>query len=203
MSQFELRTLLAQQCELRAIQPAEGESGPPKIGGYAAVFNMRSDLLGGSFIEEIAPGAFDGVMTQDVRALFNHNPNYLLGRTKSGTLKLSLDSRGLHYEIDLPDTQTVRDLVMTPLMRGDMTGSSFTMLVAEDEWRQEGDVIVRTIHRISELRDVGPVAFPAYPDATAGQRSLDAWKQAQNEGLEARGEFARDARERLLNLIDL
>ena len=201
MSQFELRTLLAQQCELRAIQPAEGESGPQKIGGYAAVFNMRSDLLGGSFIEEIAPGAFDGVMTQDVRALFNHNPNYLLGRTKSGTLKLSLDSRGLHYEIDLPDTQTVRDLVMTPLMRGDMTGSSFTMLVAEDEWRQEGDVIVRTIRRISELRDVGPVAFPAYPDATAGQRSMDAWKQQRDEAKPGRAINERDARLRELEIL--
>lgn len=162
---------------------------------------MRSDLLGGSFIEEIAPGAFDGVMTQDVRALFNHNPNYLLGRTKSGTLKLSLDSRGLHYEIDLPDTQTVRDLVMTPLMRGDMTGSSFTMLVAEDEWRQEGDVIVRTIRRISELRDVGPVAFPAYPDATAGQRSMDAWKQQRDEAKPGRAINERDARLRELEIL--
>lgn len=201
MSRFELRTLLAQQCELRAIQPAEGDTGPPKIGGYAAVFNLRSDLLGGSFVEEIAPGAFDGVMTQDVRALFNHNPNYLLGRTKSGTLKLSIDSRGLLYEIDPPDTQTVRDLVMTPLARGDMTGSSFTMLVAEDEWRQEGDLIVRTIHRIAEMRDVGPVAFPAYPDATAAQRSLDAWKQARDEGLPARAINERAARLRLLEIL--
>jgi len=141
------------------------------------------------------------VLTQDVRALFNHNPNYLLGRTKSGTLKLSIDSRGLLYEIDPPDTQTVRDLVLTPLARGDMTGSSFTMLVAEDEWRQEGDVIVRTIHRIAEMRDVGPVAFPAYPDATAAQRSLDAWKQARDEGLPARAINERAARLRVLELL--
>lgn len=201
MSQFELRTLLAQQCELRAIQPAEGETGPPKIGGYAAVFNLRSELLGGSFVEEIAPGAFDGVMSQDVRALFNHNPNYLLGRTKSGTLRLSVDARGLLYEIDPPDTQTVRDLVLTPLARGDMTGSSFTMLVSEDEWRQEGELIVRTIHKIAEMRDVGPVAFPAYPDATAAQRSLDAWKQARDEGLPARAMNERAARQRFLDLI--
>ena len=59
------------------------------------------------------------------------------------------------------------------------------------------------LRKVAELRDVGPVSFPAYPDSSAAQRSLDAWKQAQNEGLEARGEFARDARERLLNLIDL
>jgi len=201
MSQFELRTLSAQHCELRAIQGEEGETRPPMIVGYAAVFNLRSDLLGGSFVEEIAPGAFDNVLTQDVRGLFNHNPTYLLGRLPNGTLRLSVDSRGLRYEIDPPDTQTVRDLVLTPLARGDMTGSSFTMLVAEDEWRQEGDLIVRTIRRISELRDVGPVAFPAYPDASAAQRSLDAWKQARDEGSSARAHNERDARARELDLI--
>ncbi|NKF30477.1 HK97 family phage prohead protease [Pseudomonas sp. BGM005] len=201
MSHFELRTLLAQQCELRAVEPGEGDTGPPKIAGYAAVFNLRSELLGGQFVEEIAPGAFDDVLGQDVRALFNHNPNYLLGRTQSGTLRLSVDSRGLLYEIDPPDTQTVRDLVLTPLARRDMTGSSFTMLVSEDEWRQEGDVIVRTIRRISELRDVGPVAFPAYPDATAGQRSLEAWKQQRDEGKPARAINERDARLRELEIL--
>lgn len=169
--------------------------------GYGAVFNLRSELLGGQFVEEIAPGAFDGVLTQDVRGLFNHNPTYLLGRLPNGTLRLSVDARGLRYEIDPPDTQTVRDLVLTPLARGDMTGSSFTMRVAEDEWRQEGDLIVRTIRRISELRDVGPVAFPAYPDATAAQRSLDAWKQARDENPSTRANNERDARARVLDLI--
>lgn len=201
MSQFELRTLSAQHCELRAVQGEDGEQRPPMIIGYAAVFNLRSELLGGQFVEEIAPGAFDGVLTQDVRGLFNHNPTYLLGRLPNGTLRLSVDARGLRYEIDPPDTQTVRDLVLTPLARGDMTGSSFTMRVAEDEWRQEGDLIVRTIRRISELRDVGPVAFPAYPDATAAQRSLDAWKQARDEDPSTRANNERDARARVLDLI--
>lgn len=201
MSQFELRTLSAQHCELRAVQGEDGEHRPPMIIGYGAVFNLRSELLGGQFVEEIAPGAFDDVLTQDVRGLFNHNPTYLLGRLPNGTLRLSVDARGLRYEIDPPDTQTVRDLVLTPLARGDMTGSSFTMRVAEDEWRQEGDLIVRTIRRISELRDVGPVAFPAYPDATAAQRSLDAWKQARDEDPSTRANNERDARARVLDLI--
>lgn len=201
MSQFELRTLSAQHCELRAVQGEDGEQRPPMIIGYAAVFNLRSELLGGQFVEEIAPGAFDDVLTQDVRGLFNHNPTYLLGRLPNGTLRLSVDARGLRYEIDPPDTQTVRDLVLTPLARGDMTGSSFTMRVSEDEWRQEGDLIVRTIRRISELRDVGPVAFPAYPDATAAQRSLDAWKQARDEDPSTRANNERDARARVLDLI--
>lgn len=205
MSDFEKRMLPAQQCELRAVQ-SEGEGGaPPRIAGYGAVFNQRSELLGGQFVEIIAPGAFDDVLGQDVRGLFNHDPNYLLGRTVSGTLRLTVDQRGLAYEIDTPNTQTIRDLVVEPLKRGDMTGSSFAMRVAPggDTWHEEGGVIVRTIYKIAELRDVGPVSFPAYPDSSAAQRSLDAWKQAQQEGLEGRARFEREARERLLFLNDL
>lgn len=205
MSEIEKRMLGAQQCELRAVPLGEGVSGAPLIAGYAAVFNVRSDLLAGLFVEVIAPGAFDEVLTQDVRALFNHDPNYLLGRTGSGTLRLTVDERGLAYEIDTPDTQMVRDLVVGPLARGDMSGSSFAMRVAPggDTWHEDGELIVRTIYKIAELRDVGPVSFPAYPDASAAQRSMDAWKQAAKEGLESRGNFDRAARERLLDVIDL
>ncbi|MCI8212589.1 peptidase [Pseudomonas sp. S25] len=205
MSEIEKRMLPAQQCELRAVQLPDGQAGAPKIAGYAAVFNVRSDLLGGFFVELIAPGAFDDVLAQDTRGLFNHDPNYLLGRTTSGTLRLTVDERGLAYEIDTPDTLTIRDLVVAPIARGDMSGSSFAMRVAPggDTWHEEDGVVVRTIYKVAELRDVGPVSFPAYPDSSAAQRSLDAWKQAQNEGLEARAEFDRDARERLLNLLDL
>jgi HK97 family phage prohead protease len=205
MSEIEKRMLPAQKCELRAVPLSEGQSGPPKIAGYAAVFNVRSDLLGGFFVEVVAPSAFDDVLAKDTRGLFNHDPNYLLGRTISGTLRLSVDERGLAYEIDTPDTQTIRDLVVAPIARGDMSGSSFAMVVAPggDTWHEEDGVIVRTIYKVAELRDVGPVSFPAYPDSSAAQRSLDAWKQAKNEGLEARGQFDRDARERLLNLLEL
>lgn len=207
MSEFEKRMLPAQQCELRAVQPdGEGGTGSPRIAGYAAVFDQRSDTLGGFFVEVIAPGAFDEVIGQDVRGLFNHDPNYLLGRTVSGTLRLTVDQRGLAYEIDTPNTQTIRDLVIEPLKRGDMTGSSFAMRVAPggDTWHEEvGGVVVRTIYKIAELRDVGPVSFPAYPDSSAAQRSMDAWKQAQQEGLEGRAQFEREARERLLDLNEL
>ena len=91
----EQRMLAAAACELRAL-PAEGEQ-PAKIVGYAAVFDQESEPLGG-FVEVIAPGAFDDVLGADVRALFNHDANYLLGRTASGTLTLSVDAVGLRYE---------------------------------------------------------------------------------------------------------
>ena len=154
---------------------AEGDDEqPPKIVGYGSVFNTRSENLGG-FREVIAPGAFDSVINDDVRALFNHDHNFVLGRTKSGTLSLAVDEKGLRYEITPPDTQTVKDLLIEPLRRNDIDQSSFAFSVARggEEWDEDEDgVIVRTITKFSRLYDVSPVTFPAYPDAGAAVRSL-------------------------------
>lgn len=202
MTDIEKRTLLGQPCELRS--SAENE-GVPTIVGYAAVFNSRSELLFGSFVEEIAPGAFDAVLGDDVRGLFNHDPNFILARTRSGTLKLSVDSRGLAYTIIPPDTQMVRDLVLAPLARGDISGSSFRFRVAPDgdEWRKEGDVVVRTIRKFEALLDVSPVTYPAYGESHAAQRSMNAWKEAFGGGGGPDGIEARSIRERELELIEL
>jgi len=203
MKDIEKRTLVDQPWELRS---SEQDGAPATIVGYGAVFNTRSlPLFGGSFVEEIMPGAFDDVLSDDVRALFNHDPNFVLGRSRSGTLRLELDSRGLAYTITPPDTQTVRDMVLAPLSRGDVTGSSFRFRVAEDgdEWRREGEIVVRTIHKFAALLDVGPVTYPAYDDSHAAQRSLDAWKQAEGRDLLAKAAIERRARERFLDLINL
>ncbi len=200
MSELEKRTLTSQPCELRAAS----DDGSATIVGYGAVFNERSALLFGSFYEEIMPGAFDAVLNDDVRALFNHDRNFVLGRTRSGTLNLSLDSRGLAYVITPPDTQMVRDLVLTPLSRGDVTGSSFAFRVADDgdEWRKEGDFVVRTIHKIAALSDISPVTYPAYEGAGSAKRSLDAWQTEVNK-LASKAVNERRARERLLDLIEI
>lgn len=201
MSDVELRMLAAQHCELRALPLADGSSGPPQIVGYAAVFDTRSELIAGMFYEEFAVGAFDGVLTHDARGLFNHDPNYLLGRVGSKTLRLRVDQRGLAYEIDPPDTQTVRDLVLTPLERGDLSGSSLKMVVGKDTWREDANgAVVRTILRVDKLLDVGPVSFPAYPDASAAQRSLDTWKQSQADHDAVRHVNERAARQRYLDM---
>lgn len=147
-------------------------NGKPRIMGYAAIFNSRSENLGG-FVEIIAPGAFDGVLGDDVRALFNHDPNLILGRTRSGTCSLRVDATGLAYEIDPPDTQTARDLLES-LRRGDVDQSSFAFSVkgeGSQEW-SNAPVAVRTIKRISRLYDVSPVTYPAYLDTSAAQREL-------------------------------
>lgn len=147
-----------------------------KIVGYAAVFNSWSEDLGG-FREKIQPGAFGKTIKKaDVRALFNHDSNIVLGRTKSGTLRLKEDNTGLHMEIDPPDTQAARDL-MTLIERGDITQQSFAFRTVEDDWKYKnnGNEAERTLIEV-ELHDVSPVTYPAYPDTSVGLRSLDKWK---------------------------
>jgi len=164
MNIFERRTT-TQTVELRA-------KGDVRTAvGHAAVFGRLSQNLGG-FVETVAAGAFTKTMEeQDIRALFNHNEDHVLGRAQSGTLRLVEDDEGLAYEIDLPDTSSGRDLAVS-LERGDVTGSSFGFRVVEDEWGEtEQGFPLRTLKQVS-LRDVGPVTFPSYTDSRASLRSL-------------------------------
>lgn len=141
----------------------------PFIVGHAAVFNVLSEDMGG-FREKIQPGAFDHVLKDDVRALFNHNPNIVLGRTRAGTLRLSVDKAGLRYEINPPDTTGGKDL-LAHLKRGDVSHSSFAFVVERDEWGKDAaGRVIRTILSIRRLIDVSPVTFPAYLGADSGFR---------------------------------
>ncbi|POP53072.1 HK97 family phage prohead protease [Zhongshania marina] len=160
---------------LKIEQRAEGDNKVPMIVGYAAVFDSLSENLGG-FREQIAVGAFDGVLGDDVRCAFNHDPSMILGRTVSGTLRISVDGTGLRYECDPPDTQVARDL-MVSLERKDVDQSSFRFTVDEDSWDEDDDGrVVRTIKKFKRLIDVSPVTYPAYPDTSVAQRSLDEWR---------------------------
>ena len=142
-----------------------------QVVGYASVFNSLSENLGG-FKEKIDRNAFDGVMEDDVRALFNHDPNYILGRTLSNTLKLSVDDNGLRYEFDAPDTTFGNDLLVS-LERGDVSQSSFGFIVEEDNWeKDDSGAVIRTIQKVSRLLDVSPVTYPAYPEASVGKRNF-------------------------------
>lgn len=151
--------------ELRAVD------GGKKIAGYAAIFNSLSENLGG-FREKIAPGAFANSLASgdDVRGLIDHNPSLILGRTKSGTLRLAEDSKGLRYEINPPDTQYARDL-MESLKRGDVDQSSFGFRTLEDSWTTENGEQVRTLLDV-KLFDVSAVTFPAYTATSVGLRAL-------------------------------
>jgi HK97 family phage prohead protease len=143
-----------------------------KIEGYAAVFNSLSEELFG-FREIIMPGAFDRALREghDVRALVNHDPNQILGRTKSGTLKLSVDERGLMAEIDPPDTQAARD-ALTSIKRGDIDGMSFAFRTITDNWRMEDGEQIRELVDV-ELLDVSVVAYPAYSATQVSARAIE------------------------------
>ena len=158
--------------------PSELRSKSGKLCGYAAVFNSNSENLG--FVERIAPGAFSNALrNSDPRALFNHNPDYVLGRKSAGTLKLKEDDKGLYIEIDPPDTTWAND-IRKSIQRGDIAEMSFGFTVKEDIW-DEGNQ-VRTITEIGELFDVSPVTFPAYQSTTIEARSkkMRAKKMKQN-----------------------
>ncbi|PWV99414.1 HK97 family phage prohead protease [Mangrovibacter plantisponsor] len=195
------RELRCYSGEVRAEQ--QGDS-PTRIIGYGSVFNSRSEPLWG-FREVIKPGAFDDVLNDDVRGLFNHDPNFILGRTTAGTLSLSVDERGLGYDISAPETQTIRDLVLSPMRRGDISQSSFAFRVARDgeNWYEDDEgVVIREITRLSRLFDVSPVTYPAYQDADSGVRSMKAWQEARNSGALQKAINQRMARERLLTLLN-
>ena len=157
-----------------SVECRDTESGAT-ISGYAAVFNKET-VIGGAwgFREQVDPHAFDDAIGRDdVRALFNHDPNFLLGRTKSGTLRLKVDKKGLRYEVDLPDTAQARD-VRELIRRGDVSGSSFGFSVEGDEWDEAqvkaGKLPLRTLTKLA-LFDVSPVTYPAYPQTSVSARS--------------------------------
>ncbi len=132
------------------------------VHGYAAVYGAEAHI--NNTVETIAPGAFAGVLNADVRALLNHDPNIVLGRTKSGTLRLSDDERGLRFELDLPESRT--DL-REAIARGDLDGASFRFVVGDEQW--DGDR--RTITSVRELHDVTLATYPAYPAASIELRT--------------------------------
>lgn len=142
------------------------------ISGYAAVFNSLSEDLG-RFREKIAYGAFGDSIKKDVRALWSHNPDYVLGRTTNNTLTLREDNVGLAFELSLPNTQLGRD-ALTSIRRKDITGMSFGFFVLEDSWQRGkgGEPHVRTLLKV-DLFEVSPVAFPAYPATQVSSRTAD------------------------------
>jgi len=141
------------------------------VEGYASVFNSMSEDLGG-FREIILPGAFSEVLDNDVRALYNHDSNYLLARTTSGTLELKEDDKGLYYRFEMPNTSYGNDMLEL-FRRGDLSQSSFGFTVEKDSWRMQDGQHVRYIERVGSLFDVSPVVYPAYTAASSGLRSAE------------------------------
>lgn len=175
---------MAKQKEIRTFNihglstRSHGDSESNVIEGYAAVFNSPTDI-GGMFTEIIAPGAFaDAIASNgDIRALFNHDWNNVLGRTKSGTLRLSEDARGLKFEVDLPNTTLARDLSES-LKRGDISQCSFGFIPTGESWDWEPEIPVRTLNTV-ELHEISVVSIPAYEDTEVSLRSKKANKSIE------------------------
>ena len=169
----EIRTFDVQDLEVRM----DGDN--PTVVGYGAVFNSESNDLGG-FREFIAPGAFEGRLNDDVRFLINHDANLILARTTNGTLRLSVDDKGLKYEADMPNTSTARDLIEL-LKNGTISQSSFAFVVEDDSWEVRDGINYRTINKVSQLYDVSSVTYPAYNSASSSValRSMEEWKEKE------------------------
>lgn len=145
-------------------------TGKPRITGHAAMFNQTTEVydwwLDDTYIEEIAPGAFAKTIKEaDIRMLFNHSPDWLLGRSKPGksnTLQLSEDAVGLAIDNDPPETQLVNDLVLVPMERGDLDQMSFAFRVVRHEIVDLGNRKFKRRLLEVELFDVSVVTYPQY-----------------------------------------
>ena len=175
MTMVEKRFVGQDQAEVRVEEKTKGK---PEIVGYAAVFYREDDPgteyeLWTDMRERIMPGAFDRAIKEgdDARALFNHDPNQILGRRSAKTLALDADDKGLLYRAMPPKTTTASD-VLANIEAGNLQGSSFAFQVTDQEFRTENDVDIREITGV-RLYDVGPVTFPAYEATTTGVRSAD------------------------------
>lgn len=157
------------------------EDEPLRISGYAATFNNKTSI-GDWFDEVISPGAFSRSLSEngDIRALFNHNWDNVLGRTKAGTLVLSEDERGLRFDIELPNTQLGRDLAES-MQRGDINQCSFGFDTYEGKevWDYSVEPALRTLEEIN-LYEISIVSLPAYEDTEAAiVRSKEIDKEAE------------------------
>lgn len=173
------------------------DSESEKIVGHAAVFDTVGD--GGWFREKIAAGAFvKSIGQDDVRALFNHDANFVLGRNKAGTLFMREDEKGLWVEIDPPDTQYARDLKVS-IARGDITQMSFGFeIISEERQKGEGNESDLFILREVKLWDVSPVTFPFYQQTDVSVHSREAWAaENRSKGTSTAGKRAHLLRRKL------
>jgi len=165
--------------EIRSAEPVEirAEGDTVSVSGYAAVFNSET-IIGGSYREQIAPGAFaDAIGRDDVMFLINHD-GLPMARTKSGTLTLAEDERGLYMSAELDSSDPDVRAIVPKMKRGDLDKMSFAFSPEVQSWDDSGDMPLRTIRQAS-LYDVSIVTYPAYQDTDIGLRSLSEFRSAQ------------------------
>ena len=191
----EIRMLPIQ--ELRIDDSLDG-----KIVGHASVFDSWSETLGGifPFKEIVRKGTFtETIKLDDIRALFNHDPNFVLGRNKAGTLELEEDEIGLRVVITPPDTSWANDLIKN-LRRGDISQMSIGFIVLEDTWGTQDGIDIREIKKV-QLFDVSIVTYPAYTQTDVGVRAMESYKAYRSQLDNAQNEVKRAKdKQRLQNI---
>lgn len=175
------REVRFQTTEKIEVRESQNEHSVGVIRGYAAVYGSETDL--GWFREVIKEGAFKRAIdeNQDVRGLWNHDTSRILGRRSAGTLTITEDSKGLAFELELPDTTVGRDAKVS-IERGDITGMSFGFQVREESWHISDNSEELDLRELEDLDlfEVSPVTFPAYQDTEVGMRSLDHFKTSNS-----------------------
>lgn len=179
MAEREIRTL-SKPVEIR-----EDDDGEIRVAGYAAVFGEETNIAG-FFTETVERGAFSNALERgdDVVFLVNH-AGLPLARTRSGTLKLTEDERGLYMEADLDGSDPDVRSIVPKMKRGDLDKMSFAFVPTRQVWDDSGDVPKRTIQDV-ELYDVAIVTTPAYSGTEIGLRSLEAHRATQKKAQAAR-----------------
>jgi HK97 family phage prohead protease len=187
----------ANNTELRscvgAIELRQSDTGKDTVFGYALKFGVPYDM--GWFTEEIQRGALDEADLSDVRILFNHDQNLILGRTKAGTAKIGIDEVGMWYMAELPDSPTGQN-VKEALKRGDIDQSSWAFSISTDEtgrskgdkWMNKDGKDYRVITSVRAVYDASPVTYPANPDTTAAKRSKEVRGEGYGEEMEPKAQ---------------
>jgi len=152
---------------------ADSGEGDLFLEGYFAVFNSIYELWPGA-TESIAPGAFSDAMSGDVRALYNHDQNLVMGRTAAGTLELKEDSRGLWGRIKINREDSDAMNAYSRIQREDVTQCSFGFDIEKESMEMKDDGSVHwTIEKVNPLYEISPCVFPAYQETTVSARKHD------------------------------
>lgn len=175
---------------------ADEQSDKKVIEGYFSVFNSETELFPGAY-EEIAPGAFDNTLSNDVRALINHDTSYVLGRNKSNTLDLKVDSRGLWGSIVINENDSDAVNLYERVKRGDVDQCSFGFEILKEDTDYRDDGSIKWTIREVKLHEVSVCTFPAYSDTSVQARMKQAEK-LQQRSIEKR---KHELKERLDNVI--
>lgn len=165
-----IRQTRSLQTELKTRAEPDGQD--MYIEGYFAVFNRQTELWPGAY-EEVAPGAFDETLGNDIRALINHDTTLVLGRNKAGTLELKADSYGLWGRVKINPNDTDAVNLYERVKRGDVDQCSFGFNILEEitDWRDDGTV-KWTITKI-DLHEVSVCTFPAYEETGVQARKAE------------------------------